>query len=126
MTPETQYLHELIARMAHQVNKAYCEAIGDSSQPEWLRAPQWQRDSAMNGVKYHLGNPGASPADSHNNWLAEKIKDGWVYGAEKDPTNKLHPCIRPYDELPIEQRVKDHLFIAVVRELNRMANEKVT
>ncbi len=45
MTPEQ------IARVAHEVNRAYCQALGDNSQPAWEDAPQWQRDSAMLGVK---------------------------------------------------------------------------
>lgn len=29
--------------------------------------------------------------------------------------NRTHPCMVPYDQLPQEQRVKDHLFGAAVR-----------
>jgi hypothetical protein len=43
---------EQIARVAHEVNRSYCEALGDTSQPEWESAPQWQRESAMAGVKF--------------------------------------------------------------------------
>ena len=35
--------NEDIARVAHQVNKAYCEALGDTSQPDWENAPDWQK-----------------------------------------------------------------------------------
>lgn len=105
---------EDIARVTHQVNKAYCESIGDFSQPEWHDAPKWQRDSAINGVKFHLKNPNATPKDSHKSWLAEKFKDGWKFGPVKDPEKKEHPCYRPYEELPQEQRSKDYLFKEVV------------
>ena len=52
---------EEIARVAHEVNRAYCQALGDDSQPAWEVAPQWQRDSAINGVTFHIANPGACP-----------------------------------------------------------------
>jgi hypothetical protein len=106
-----------IAKVAHEINRAYCEALGDTSQPAWEQAPNWQRDSAINGVRFHLDNPNASPSHSHESWLAEKAATGWKYGPVKDPEAKEHPCFVPYDELPVEQRAKDYLFRAVVHVL---------
>ncbi|CDQ41843.1 hypothetical protein [Virgibacillus salexigens] len=56
-----------IAELCHNVNKAYCESIGDLSQPKWEDAP-----------------------------------------------DKTHPCLVPYNELPVEQKTKDYLFKAVI------------
>lgn len=106
-----------IARVAHEVNKAYCEALGDTSQPSWEDAPQWQRDSAANGVKFHLLNPDAGPSHSHDEWLKEKEAAGWKYGPVKDADKKEHPCFVPYDQLPTEQKAKDFIFRAVVHAL---------
>lgn len=33
-----------IAKVCHEANKAYCETLGDYSQPEWEAAPAWQKD----------------------------------------------------------------------------------
>lgn len=104
-----------IAKTCHCVNKAYCESIGDNSQPSWEDAPEWQKESAKSGVQFHLENPNSKPCDSHNNWLKDKEADGWVYGEVKDPEKKEHPCMVAYEELPKEQQTKDSLFIAVVR-----------
>jgi hypothetical protein len=106
---------EQIAKTCHEVNKAFCEYLGDTSQPKWEDAPDWQKESAMNGVKYHLENPNSKPSDSHNNWMAEKKADGWIYGEVKDPKKKEHPCMVEYEKLPKDQQTKDALFIAVVR-----------
>jgi hypothetical protein len=103
-----------IAKVCHEVNKAYCEAIGDNSQPSWEDAPDWQKESAIKGVEFHLSNPNSKPQDSHESWMKEKIDTGWKYGSVKDADKKEHPCMVPYEELPIEQRIKDYLFIAVV------------
>lgn len=103
-----------IARVCHEANRAYCESIGDLSQKPWNEADGWQRDSAIKGVEYALANPDAPPSTQHDAWLADKQKAGWVYGPVKDPETKQHPCIVPYDELPIEQKVKDYLFKAIV------------
>lgn len=117
---------ELIAQVCHETNRAYCQTIGDNSQPLWQFAPAWQKQSAINGVNYHLSNPNSTPADSHNNWLAEKQADGWKYGPVKNPETKEHPCFVPYEDLPIEQQVKDLLFISVVRALSGDQTKKTT
>lgn len=106
-------INEQIARICHEVNRAYCNSIGDTSQPSWDEAPQWQKESAVNGVNFHLNND-TTPEQSHENWLKEKIATGWVYGPVKDPEKKEHPCMVPYDQLPLEQRTKDYLFKAIV------------
>jgi len=108
---------EQIARVAHEVNRAYCQALGDNSQPAWEDAPQWQRDSAMLGVKLHTENPGASPSASHESWMAQKVAEGWVYGPEKKPELKQHHCIVPSDALPVAQQAKDYIFRGVVHAL---------
>ena len=104
---------EDIARICHNVNKAYCEAFGDKTQPVWEEAPEWQRKSAIDGVRFHLKNE-TTPEQSHESWLAVKKADGWTYGPVKNPEKKEHPCFVPYSQLPKEQQVKDHLFKAIV------------
>lgn len=104
-----------IAKICHEVNRAYCAALGDHSQPAWSDAPEWQRSSAIKGVEFTIANPDAPPSASHDSWLKEKRDTGWKYGSVKDPVRKEHPCFVPYDELPLEQKVKDYLFQAVVK-----------
>lgn len=109
---------EDIARVCHEVNRAYCRSLGDESQPAWEDAPVWQRESAMRGVELHLTTC-AGPEASHESWMAQKQRDGWVYGEKKDPDAKTHPCMVPFDQLPQEQQAKDHIFRAVVHALAR-------
>lgn len=110
---EEQY----IAKVCHEVNLAYCVAIGDESQQPWDHAPDWQRESAVFGVRFHIENPNASPAASHESWLRTKREDGWAYGPTKNETEKLHPCMVDFYQLPKEQQIKDHLFRAVVHAM---------
>lgn len=105
---------ENIARVCHEVNRAICEAAGDHTQRPWDRAEQWQRDSAVKGVNFAMQNPDAPASAQHEAWMADKLADGWRHGPAKDAAAKVHPCLVPYDELPFEQRVKDHVFRAVV------------
>lgn len=106
-----------IARVAHEINREYCKALGDESQPSWEEAPDWQRDSAYCGVQFHLENRDAGPEASHESWLKQKEADGWKYGEVKDPEKKEHPCFKPFAELPQAQQAKDFIFRAVVHQL---------
>ena len=105
-----------IAQVAHEANRALCLTQGDNSQLPWPDAPQWQTDSAINGVE-HAKDPNVKPEDSHVSWLAEKRAAGWIWGPEKNPHQREHPCIMPYAELSNSQRIKDVLFLAVARAL---------
>ncbi len=106
-----------IAKVCHEVNRAYCEALGDMSQPLWEEAPDWQVRSAINGVEFHRDNPLAGPDHSHNEWLREKREAGWKFGPVKNPEKKEHPCFVPFDDLPAEQKAKDYIFRAIVHAL---------
>lgn len=107
-----------IARVCHEANRAYCVSIGDESQPAWEDAPEWQRKSAIEGVRAHLKSGlTLTPEQSHQEWMHHKIMDGWTYGPEKDELKKTHPCMIPYQELSADQRAKDYIFAGIVHAL---------
>ncbi len=113
---------EAIARVTHEANRAWCEANGDMSQFSWDDAPQWQRESALMGVQFHIDNPDADNSASHDSWMAQKIADGWVYGKEKNPdaSPPTHHCIVPFNQLPKVQQIKDALFRSIVHAINKI------
>lgn len=118
---------ENIAKVCHEANRAFCSTIGDDSQPSWEEAPEWQRNSAIKGVDFHWTNLNdgitPSPSASHDSWLLEKQQDGWKYGPVKDTIKKEHPCYVPYEELPLEQRMKDYLFSSIVHAFYEAEDE---
>jgi hypothetical protein len=103
-----------IAYVCHESNRAYCKTLGDYSQDPWEEAPIWQRNSCVDGVRFKIEHPESTPEQSHENWLAHKRADGWVFGERKDAYKKTHPCFRPYGELSVEQRLKDAIFQNIV------------
>ncbi len=109
---------EAIAKVCHEVNRAYCQAIRDKG--EWLpwheTAPE-VRNSCIAGVKTLLADPGLSARESHQSWLDWHISRGWKYGSGKSVTQKEHPNMVPFGDLPVEQQAKDYIFAAIVREL---------
>ncbi len=43
----------------------------------------------------------------HEVWAAERIKQGWKYGPERNDQNKETPCLVPYKQLPEEEKEYD-------------------
>ena len=109
-----------IAQIAHEANRAIQIVTGDPQpSPHWDQAPDWQRDSAIEGVVKAVG--GATPDMLHESWCDYKRAAGWVYGKAKNPVAKTHPCLLPYALLPDEQKAKDAVFGAIVSALTRDA-----
>lgn len=105
------------AEAAHEANRAYCrDVLMDNSQLPWAEAPDWQKDSAIKGVRYAIENDFPSPEAMHINWMKDKVAAGWTYGPVKDPDAKTHPSLRPYAELPEVERAKDEIFRKTIME----------
>ena len=43
----------------------------------------------------------------HEVWSFGRMKDGWTYGEKRNDTEKKHPCLVPYEELPEEEKEYD-------------------
>jgi hypothetical protein len=109
----TEYNVELIARVCHEANRVMQLAAGEEElSPKWDSAPDWQRESSVDGVEKALS--GQTASQLHESWRQKKIADGWVYGEIKDPVKKTHPALVGYLRLPDDQKMKDHMFRAIV------------
>lgn len=105
-----------IAALTHAMCAAYMRSIGeDKGNVAWEDVPQAERQSFIANVELHLVNPNLTQEERHNNWLAAKEKDGWVYGEIKDAEKKTHPFIKPYAELSQVNRTTDVLFAEMVK-----------
>jgi hypothetical protein len=53
----------------------------------------------------------------HRRWISDRRLSGWRYGPERDNARKLHPDIKPFDELTPEVQGYDRQFIEVLDKL---------
>lgn len=109
---------EEIAEITHEANRVLQKiqaSPGIAPALPWADAPLEQRDSVVSGVCGVLA--GNTPEESHEDWVKFKAERGWTYGEVKDEEAKTHPCMVSYAGLPPEQKLKDHLFIAIVKAL---------
>ena len=108
---------EIVARVVHEAIRAYQTALGESPAAAWDKAREWERTSTITGVRFRMENPNTPPSHQHNQWMSEKLANGWTYGPVKDPSLKTHPSLVPYAQLPETERRKDQLFAVIVRVL---------
>lgn len=104
-----------VAEICHEANRALQRIQGEIVNFPWENTNQELRNSAVSGVLNIMD--GATPQESHENWLRFKEAEGWTYGPVKDFDKKEHPCFVPYEELPEDQQVKDLLFHNIVHAL---------
>lgn len=99
-----------ISRISYEVNRAYCNAIGDvtvPAGPPWTEADPEAQRRYYTGVKRHLETPDSTPEQDHEAWM--RAHDGWTYGPVKDSNLREHPCMVSWAELPEQQRFKARL-----------------
>lgn len=109
---------EDVARICVNINKEYCLALNDKSKKDWNHLDEEKKREIKKAINEHLIK-NIDPESSHNLWMSEKTKQGWVYGVEINEGERTHPCIVHWSELPKEQKAKDYLFCTIINELKR-------
>ena len=107
-----------VARVCHEVNRSLQIFQNDYRIPisnDWDNTDAETQASALQGVLAVL--EGQGPAELHQSWLNFKISHGWTLGPTKDEDLKEHPSLVPYEDLPESQRLKDHVFYAIVHAM---------
>ena len=55
---------------------------------------------------------------THDNWLKQRVADGWVHGKQRNDLLKEHPCIVSYEELPESEKEYDRkISLGVVQAM---------
>lgn len=106
---------EDIARLVVNTNADYSKALGEQY-TYWDETTTEVKNSIIRGVISALRyNP--TPEQNHQNFLDDRIKDGWTYGPEKNVGLKTHPDMVPFELLPTDQKAKNFIFLSLVQSL---------
>ncbi len=106
-----------IARVVHEAVRAFQTAHDQPAARAWSGAPKWMKVATRDAIVFRVENPEAPASAQHDQWMRDKKRDGWTYGAVKDPARKTHPLIVDYEELPFVERQKDALVGAIIDSL---------
>jgi len=108
---------EIVASACHAAWYAYAVlALGEDG-CEWLNAPQFQKDSIRDAVRFWCENTDRPDLEraSHENWKRQRLSAGWKYGLSKNVESKTSPCLVQYECLPDAQRTKDTVVVQAFR-----------
>src|SRR5213596_1533937 len=115
MTKVMKFSIDEIGRVCHEANRAYCIVVGDNVLVGWDELTEEYKESMRVGIMEVL--KGNTPEMSHESWMKERLENGWKYGEKLNREAKIHPNLVPYNELPEKQKIKDHLFVNIVKAL---------
>ena len=45
--------------------------------------------------------------NAHDHWARQRMAEGWTYGPARDESQKRHPCLVPYTDLPDSEKEYD-------------------
>jgi len=49
--------------------------------------------------------------NAHDIWASQRLRDGWTFGPERDDTERRHPCLVTYTQLPDRDRDYDRTMV---------------
>jgi hypothetical protein len=53
----------------------------------------------------------------HERWRARKLKTGWQFGEPRDDVRKVHPSMRPWEEISDGEREKDRIMVREIPDI---------
>ena len=108
--------HLKAARIVHAANNSLRFHFGDPANPVWDELDEESKHRALVGVAKVAESPDITPQQCHAMWVESMAADGYRYGDNIDYVRKEHPNMVPYSQLPEPQKLKDLLFISIVKE----------
>lgn len=110
----------IIAEVCHNAVRAWIQHHGDPTYPTWLLSPGYMKQANIQSVRFIIDNPDSTLQEIHDNWCTNKAKHGWKYGEVKNSVRKTHPCLVPYEDLPLKEKAKNSLFKGIVLSLSAL------
>lgn len=102
-----------IAQECHTKNNELMMMNGEEQNGNWDSLDRHTKFINLKSVIKALENPDLTAKDMHDEWMNNKIADGWKFGDVKDPELKTHPLIIDYDLMKDVDKMKDQIFIDV-------------
>jgi hypothetical protein len=121
-------LIEAISRLIYEGTRVEATWSKRSIVPEhWEARDQAFRQQFIDLIEKYLDmDPLPSPEEAHNSWMEEYFNMGWKYGPKRDPEAKTHPDLRPFSDLPKDERDKDAVFLVMVWLAKRLLKMLLT
>lgn len=118
---------EDVTRAIYEACRLEAQWSGRSIVPEpWDERDEAFRERMIRVVERYLHSEGLpTPKEAHDSWCEAYREMGWTYGPVRDPQKKTHPDLRPYEELPQDEREKDAIFLMCVYLARMLGHAKM-
>ena len=106
----------LAAKAAHDANFHYNKFRGiDRDGKLWEDCSDEEKHRLLNAAGRIFDNPKLTPEELHKLWCEDMLSRGWKYGDAYSFADKTHPCIASYNEIPDEDKLKDTMYLSIIR-----------
>ena len=107
-----------LAKACHNIHNVVCLNNGMQVIP-WEEKSEKHHKVVINSIDKILKGKINSPEESHDNFVAKKEKDGWIYGEKFSTKNKTNPRLCNFNELEGPEKEKEDFFFALVSSFKK-------
>lgn len=99
-----------LAEMIHGVTRHIPRPDGSRS-PEWYNLSVADKMRSVDAIHQIMRSEPLTAKRGHELWMELKVRDGWTYAPWYSESDKFHPCIMPFCDLPVSERLKDETWV---------------
>ena len=112
-----------IAQECHAKNNELMMMNGEEQRGSWETLDRHTKFITLKSVIKALENPNLTAKEMHDEWMNNKIEDGWKFGDVKDAELKTHPLIIDFELMNDIDKMKDQNFIDVCNKYREIYDE---
>jgi hypothetical protein len=111
-----------LAEICYEAWRAYAKHNQCDDMLPWVEAPPFEREDWTDQLTYAMqmdgcGDPPHIP-DMHQRWLDRRLAAGWVFYTQRSDDRRLHPDLKPLDQLAPDAQRRYKLILAVLGVLH--------
>jgi len=109
-----------ISKLAHNAMADNCLQNYNINIPLWDELPEDNRFVVVNLTAYIYAHPDITDKELHDNWVKDRLNDGWRYGIKLDNDKKENPNIVEYENIPLHFRISSNIFRNVILSSSKL------
>jgi hypothetical protein len=113
------FKNEFMAKVAFNTMQVVRKYNNETDIETWDLLNEKRKIQVMKTVEAVLKNPEITACDMHDEWEKAKLDDGWTYAPVTDRKNKKHACLVDFELLNDYQKMKDDIFIEIVKNIHK-------
>jgi hypothetical protein len=102
------------ARAGHEARNAYAAFLGDETPDDWEDLSEDER-ARTHGLVDVMLRIATTPMLLHEVWSSDMLSRGWTYGESISLTEKKHPNLVMWSDLPVTEANRVRIFVEVVK-----------